>query len=203
VTAIRCGARPLVGVLVPLLVVALLGAPSAASGGGDPKPDLRAAVFTGGACGTFGDSLPLLVTRANLRPGDVAGDVSVCLKVVGDDGRQLRLTVGELVDVDASCTGDEGTLDRSCGAMGRGELAASLIQQVGVAQCSDKPPPTDPALDRRLPSLRDEALTLMSRLRRGELACVRLVLVYQVTDPTAAVVSQSDRVTWRYAFSVS
>jgi hypothetical protein len=192
----------MIGVLVCLLAVALLGAPSAASGG-DPKPDLQAAVFTGGDCGTFGDSLPVLVTRANIRPGEIAADVSVCLKVIGVDGRQLSLTVGELVELDVSCTGDERTLDRSCGGLARGELAASLVQQVGVAPCAATPPPSNPALERRLPTLRDSPLTVMTQLRRGDLACVRLILVYQVTGPTQAVVSQSDRVTWRYVFSVT
>jgi hypothetical protein len=201
VTAIRRCTRPAIGVLVCLLAVAVLGAPSAASGG-DPKPDLQAAVFSGGGCGAFGDSLPVLVTRANIRPGEIASDVSVCLKVIGADGRDVSLTVIELVELDISCTGDERTLDRSCGGLARGELAASLVQRVGVSPCAAAPPPTDPALERRLPILRDEALTLMTRLRRGELACVRLVLVYEVTGPPAAVVSQSDRVTWRYAFNV-
>ena len=44
---------------------------------------------------------------------------------------------------------------------------------------------------------------LMNRIRQGDLICVRLRLVYQPTGSAAEVVSQSDRVTWRYALSVT
>jgi hypothetical protein len=199
---IRVRQRPLVGVLISLALVTILGAAAVEGKGKDP-PDLKVAVFVAGSCGTFGDSLPVLVTSTDLRPGGIAGDLVVCLKVVADDGRQPALTVDELVDLDVSCTGNEGATDRSCGGMDRGELAASLVQQVGVAPCSATSPAITPALERRLPALRDKAVPLMNRIRQGDLVCVRLRLVYQPTGPAAEVVSQSDRVTWRYAFSVT
>ena len=190
--------------MVSLAVATILGAAAVeGSGGGQKGPDLRVAVFAGGRCGTFGDSLPVLVTSTDLRPGGVAGDVVVCSKVVGDEGRNLALKVDDLVDLDVSCTGNETTIDPSCGGMSRGELANSLVQQVGVAPCSAGPPAITAAWERRLSTLRDKALQLLNRIRPGDLVCVRLRLVYQATGPSAEIVSQSDRVTWRYGFRVT
>ena len=125
------------------------------------------------------------------------------MKVVDNDGRQLALEVDDLVDLDVSCTGNKGTTDRNCGGMARGELATSLVQQVGVGPCAATPPSIASAFERRLPALRDNALSLMNRIRQGDLVCVRLRLLYQATGPAAEVVSQSDRMPWRYASNVT
>ena len=192
--------RRALGLLAIVAVSALIG-PGVAVGS-PSAPDLRVALMGAGGCGTFADSLPVLVTRPDIRPGDVAGDVTVCMKVLGSDGRKPRLQVAELVDLDAACTGDERAVDRTCGGMGQGELAASLLQQTGFGPCSVTLPPINSGLERRLTALRDDALVLASKLRVGEVACTRLQLVYRPAGLAAAIASQSDRVTWRYAFTV-
>lgn len=188
--------------IAPIIaVVALLAASSVGAERSD-GPDVRVATLTDGRCGDFADSLPALIGHTGARPGNAVGDVTVCVTNAGGEGR-LSLRVVELVDVDPACTGEEATLDRTCGGGRRGELSPSLLQQVGVGECPAGPPTTTPALDRRLPALRSGPLVLVDRLRRDEIACVRLRLLYEPPDTAASVTSQTDRTTWRYAFGLS
>lgn len=121
----------------------------------------------------------------------------------GDDGRLLSLSVSELVDIDSRCTNGEPAGDATCGGDQAGELSASLVQQVGLGPCPAGPPVVRPVLQRGLPALRERPLVLQERLRRGEVVCVRLRLLYENTDFAAGIVSQSDRTTWRYVFGLT
>ena len=192
--------------IVVLLAAALsLGAVSAVRADDDDddgKADVKVARLADGKCGKLADSLPVLVSRAGARPGEVVGDVTVCVANSGGTAR-LSLRALELVDVDPACTGAEPTRDTSCGGSRRGELSPSLLQQVGLGACPSVPPVTDPALDRRLPALQASTLILVERLRRGQVVCVRLRLRYEPPGPDAGIASQSDRSTWRYAFTVT
>lgn len=179
-------------------VIAIV-ASSAVLAGDDPRPDVQVARLDGGRCGKLADSLPVLITAQGIRPGDVAGDVVVCVSSTGDAGR-LTLAATELVDVDPECSEGEAAVDSSCGGSRRGELSPSLLQQVAVDACPAQG--IDGALERRLPALTASGLVLRERLRRNELVCVRLRLVYRPSD-SEAVVSQSDRTLWRYSFSLT
>ena len=184
-----------------LAVVTVTGA-YAAPGGSRSSPDLSVALHDGTACGAFGDSLPTIVSRSGVGPGDVAADVTVCVRLDTDNGRELNLLVTELVDSDPSCTGNEATLDLTCGAGRAGELGASLFQEAGVGRCMPDLP-IGAASGAHLPDLQREALLLDPRLRKAEVRCVRLRLRYQPEGSAAASISQSDRTTWRYVFQVT
>ena len=169
----------------------------------DDGTDVKVAKLANGRCGKLADSLPVLISRTGVRPGEVVGDVTVCVANSGEEAGLLSLRALELVDVDRSCTGAESTRDTTCGGSRRGELSPTLLQQVGLGACPSVPSATNPTLDRRLPGLQGSSLVLIDRLARKQVACIRLRLKYEPPDEGAGVVSQSDRATWRYAFSLS
>ena len=192
------------GVIAVLAAAVSLSAVSTVGAHDDrDEPDVKVAKLTNGRCGKLADSLPVLISRTGVRPGEVVGDVTVCVANSDDDDALLSLRVLELVDVDPACTGAEPTRDTTCGRGKRGELSPTLLQQVGLGACPSVPPATDPTLDRRLPALQASPLVLLHRLRRKQVVCVRLRLRYEPPDSDASIASQSDRTTWRYAFTVT
>lgn len=168
----------------------------------DNEVDVKVAKLTNGRCGKLDDSLPVLISRTGVRPGEVAGDVTVCVANSGDNAALLSLRILELVDVDPACTGAEPARDTTCGGGKRGELSPSLLQQVGLGACPSVPSDTSPALDRRLPALQASSLVLVERLRSKQVVCVRLRLRYEPPNLAASIASQSDRTTWRYIFTL-
>jgi hypothetical protein len=189
--------------VIAVLAAASLGGVSTVAAHDDDRDDVevRVAKLVNGRCGQLSGSLPALISRTGLRPGEVAGDITVCVENHGDDTALLSLRVTELVDVDPACSGTEPTRDSSCGGGKRGELGPSLVQQVGLGSCPSVPSDTNHKLDRRLPALQASSLTLVDRLRRKEVVCVRLRLRYEPPDANAAIASQTDRTTWRYVFA--
>lgn len=192
------------GVIAVLVAAVCLSAVSAVGAhDDDDEPDVKVAKLSNGQCGKLADSLPVLISRTGARPGEVAGDVTVCVANRGDDAARLSLRVLELVDIDPDCTGAEPTRDSSCGGGKRGELGPTLLQQVGLGTCPSIPSTTNPTLDRRLPALQASPLVLLDRLGRKHVVCVRLRLRYEPLDSDASIASQSDRTTWRYAFTAT
>jgi len=193
------------GTTVALAAVALTAVSTVAAHDDDDRDDVdvKVAKLTSGRCGKPADSLPVLISATGARPGEVVGDVTVCVTNSGEEAGLLSLRALELVDVDPACTGAESTRDATCGRGRRGELSSSLLQQVGLSSCPSIPPGTDPALDRRLPVLAASPLVVVERLRRKQLACVRLRLRYEPVDEVAREASQSDRTTWRYVFALN
>lgn len=179
----------------------VMGAIGTAASARDPDvPDLKVAIRTDAGCGPFEDSLPPVIADTATAGATVA-DVTLCVQSVDATGRSLTLGVEELVDLDAACTGDEASVDASCGADGVGELSGSLVQLLGAEPCRRNPRP-DTEWQRSLPELSATPLQLTRRLHEDRLFCVRLVLRYE-PDDEARVTSQSDRTSWRYSFTVS
>jgi hypothetical protein len=189
--------------LVALVALTAVAAVRADDDDDNNKADVRVAKLANGRCGKLADSLPVLISRREARPGEVVGDVTVCVANSGDEAGALGLRALELIDVDRSCTGAEGTLDTTCGRGQIGELSPTLLQQIGLGACPSVPPATNSTLDRRLPALRSSSLALVDRLPRRQVVCVRLRLRYEPPDLDASIASQSDRATWRYAFSLT
>jgi hypothetical protein len=192
------------GIVAALIAGLTLAAVSAVGAHNDDRDEIevKVAVLANGHCGRFEGSLPTLVSRAAIRPGETVGDVAVCVQNDGDDTVALSLRVAELTDLDPACSGTEPTRDSSCGAGRRGELSPSLLQQVGLGACPSAPG-INPTLDRRLTTLQASSLELADRLRRKQVVCVRLRLRYEPLDSDGGIASQSDRTTWRYAFTAT
>lgn len=193
--------RPVLVILVALAALTAAASVWADDDDDDRDADIKVAKLSSGRCGKLADSLPVLISRRGAHPGDTVGDVTVCVANSGEESGRLSLRALELLDVDPACTGSEATRDPNCGRWWRGELSPALIQEVGVGPCSGIPM-TDPALDRPLPALHASSFVLADLLRRRELVCVRLRVRYEPADAAAGVASQSDRTTWRYAFSL-
>jgi hypothetical protein len=195
----RFGVAAAVAAVVALAAVATVGADD----DDDNDADVKVAKLTGGRCGKLADSLPVLVSRSGARPGEVVGDVTICVANGGEGPAQLSLRVVELVDADRACTDAESSRDTTCGGNQRGELGPTLLQQVGLGACRSVPPATNAALDRSLTALQASSLVLVDWLRRKEIVCARLRLRYEPPDAGATIESQSDRTTWRYAFDLT
>jgi hypothetical protein len=183
--------------------VSLTGISTVRADDDDNDADVKVAKLTSGRCGKPADSLPVLISRTAAAPGEIVGDLTICVTNSGDGPALLSLRALELVDIDPACTGAEPTRDTTCGGRKRGELSPSLLQQVGLGVCPSVPPATNPALDRRLPTLQSSPLILVDRLERQQVVCVRLRLRYEPPDSNAGIASQSDRTTWRYAFTAT
>jgi hypothetical protein len=183
--------------------VSLTGISTVRADDDDNDADVKVAKLTSGRCGKPADSLPVLISRAAAAPGEIVGDLTICVTNSGDGPALLSLRALELVDVDPACTGAEPTRDTTCGGGKRGELSPSLLQQVGLGACPSVPAATDPALDRRLPALQSSSLVLVDRLGRRQIVCVRLRLRHEPPHLDAGIAGQSDRTTWRYVFTVT
>ena len=179
------------------------GVSTVAAHGDDNEPEVKVSRLVNGRCGPLEGSLPTLFTRNGIRPGEVAGDVTVCVANTGDADATLSLRADELVELDPLCTDSEAAADATCGRGQQGELGRSLLQQVGLGSCPATAGATDPRLERRLTALAAGTLVLVDRLRKEQLVCVRLRLRYEPADAAAAVASQSDRTFWRYAFTAT
>lgn len=187
--------------LLALVAAFALGVASSVGAHDDDDRDVEVKVskVVNGRCGDLEDSLPALVASTGLAAGDVAGDVTVCVANTGEEDVLLTLRATDLVELDSRCTGEEATVDATCGWARRGELGPALLQELGVGSCPA--PGVAPALARRLTELAAGSLVLFERLREQQLVCVRLRLRYEPPSAAAAVASQSDRTFWRYAFT--
>jgi hypothetical protein len=182
-------------------IVAVGGAPLVGARS-DQGPDIKVALISDGRCGKQADALPVLVAATGTKPGDLVGDITVCIWSRGGQTLTLiSLTAVELLDVEGACTGDEAAVDTTCGAGQQGELSASLVHQIGTGIC---PSVSDARLlvQRRLSDLAASPVAL-GLMGRNDLVCVRMRVRLQTADPSVAARSQTDRSSWRYAFSLT
>ena len=194
--------RLFLGLLAGCAAVLVVGSAANADGDrrrNDRKQDVELALRVDGRCGPFADQLPPILIESGVAVGDTLGNVTICVRNRGDDDASLVLRAIELVDVDIACTGDEALVDASCGAAGPGELSDSLLQRVGIGSCRQDPAFRS-AWDRSLAGLADRPLVLTRDLG-DDRVCVRLRLRYG-GSAADGVRSQSDRTTWRYAFTL-
>jgi hypothetical protein len=165
-----------------------------------------ATVNEDGSCAGFVDDL----TTGMFSAEDVLGTglvwQRVCLRNAGSEATPVALSTLDLVDVDFACTGNESGADDTCGADGVGELSSGLQVNAGasnaVGPCASfdvqfpafRPDalPTEVGL---LDSLTDNETPFIGNLAPGEVTCT-YVWFTEFPRPD----SQTDRVTWRFAF---
>lgn len=172
-----------------------------AAGSGQPRQaDLKVALFDNGRCGSFSDTLPAVITRPEIKPGDRVSDLTVCITNSGRTDGAVGLSIIERAEDDVTCDGEESVHDPTCGSGQVGELGSSLAQRIGVGACTT-PINISAAHDRWLPEL-ETAVALLPRIRPRQVICTRLVLDYSPAAAMEDVVTQSDRTSWRYSFSI-
>jgi predicted ribosomally synthesized peptide with SipW-like signal peptide len=165
--------------------------------------DLKIAAYDTGTqqCGTFTDDLTtgiFDVTGAQSSPNPVA-QASVCLRNDGTLPAGVNVVAIELQDIDFDCTGDEATVDTSCGADGAGEVASSVtIRMTSGSSC----PAGGLAQDRTLTALTSSPLNVESSLAPGAQDCTTFEVIYQ-NGGNDVIKAQSDRATWRFAFDAT
>jgi len=193
------GRRP----LAALLALGLMAWVPVAIGAGAQERgqtvDLQVALRVSGKCGTWAESLPALVIRSGLQPGDRTPDVEVCLRNRGTATGIAWLRVIERVETETACTADEPTVDPTCAIGMAGELGDGLGVIVALrAGCAGQASPIV-----RLPfGFLHQYPVPVAELRKNEVSCVVLALEYRISTAEAASASQTDRVTWRYAFDL-
>jgi len=166
--------------------------------------ELAEAFSMGGIfCGQFVDDLttPLIATQGIQPTADVIQRGYFCLRNVGSASLDVVMSVIDLVDVEIGCTGDEASVDLSCGLDQEGELSPNLVIGLTKYSCVD-----GISLGFITGGLSNLAVNGMpfqsgSTLAPNEIFCASVEIYYPTTATTEQVqAAQSDRATWRFAF---
>jgi hypothetical protein len=169
--------------------------------------DLQLASLTEtGECGTFVDDLETGLFSVT---DDLATLMikRVCLRNAGSESTPVALSTLDLVDVDFACTGNELGSDPSCGDDQGGELSSALQVATGAASVAQPCGSVDEnSNDSFLPDapitvigsldgLTDNSVPSLGTIAPNETRCVMIAIQYM-----PLVQTQTDRVTWRFAF---
>jgi hypothetical protein len=180
------------------------------SGARPRAADIQLAVGTpvaggGFSCGAFEEDLTTpLWTVVDLQPGD-SHERYLCAKNNGAAGFMATLSVIDLVNKDSLCTGDESTVDATCGTgTGAGQLASVLEVKVNGYDCGDS------SLQGTMGPTGFSAMASTpfsvspDPLPAGEVGCVGISVAYASSTPEASIqAAQSDGVSWKFAFDVA
>jgi len=153
------------------------------------------------SCGTYSDDLQTgLITLSDVTPNQATDSGFVCLKNAGSATVDLTTSVIDVTDLDTDCTGDEATVDSTCGidetiqAPQAGELSPLITLTMTAADCSDVNQG-----GRGLGALPDVTDVSVASMAPGDVLCVGFTSRYFPTDAQAQA-AQSDTATWRFAF---
>ena len=187
------------GIFAALSDTARSGTNSVDSDALPPSSDLQ--VATGGVpevCGPFGDNLtssPITVTGP---PGSGAPDYYYCLRNVGSQSVHLTVSVEELEETETGCTGDENVFDTTCGS-GPGELGNFVsVNHQYFASCFDNSPSGGETI---LVRAHQTTPASLGTLLPGETRCFSAQIVGYQATATQLQQAQSDRLTWRFAWT--
>lgn len=201
-------ARAATAVLLAAAVTgALAGVPASAGSGaasgsaGSKSPDVKVGLWGPAGCSELADSLPSLVVLEGVEPGDVSPFVQVCVANAGSGPGILTLSVVDRLDLETGCSPGEVQVDPTCGAGGPGELTSSVYQLVATQDRCDGS--RGRPLRVGLGTLETAPLELRRKLMPGGTACVTVAVGYLPPDGAARLATQTDRLTWRYAFDLT
>ena len=156
------------------------------------------------SCGSFGEDLTSpLITVTNLVPGeDPPGDgYWFCLRNVGTQTVEVTASTTELSDIEVQCSGDEAFYDTSCGDDLAGELGSLTRVALYGGDCAfiqneDAPPATNALIA-------DMVTTPVpfGTLAPNQTRCFQARTTYFLMSAEQRQIVQTDRVSWRYAFT--
>lgn len=151
-------------------------------------------------CGTFSDDIATgLFTISDFQVGSYPYSI-VCLENAGTTTLSLSATTLDLVDTDTGCSvGEAEAGDSSCGGDQLGELSYGLWAFLNRPDCASGYV-AGGAEHLDLATMRTSSLAIPGdALTPGEIACVYVGLGL-VGDETLFNLTQSDQVSWRFAF---
>jgi predicted ribosomally synthesized peptide with SipW-like signal peptide len=152
-------------------------------------------------CGTFSDDLATgLFTIADLTASSYPYSL-ICLKNAGTTTMAtVSMTVEDLVETETGCsTGEVAAGDATCGNDLEGELSSGLVAFLNRPACSTGST-SGPAGYLDLATLQWSAIILPgSALAPGDIACVYVGVTW-TGDATTLQLTQTDQLTWRFAF---
>ena len=155
-------------------------------------------------CSTFEENLTTqLWSEGNLQPGD-AREKYICVKNNGAASVNIAMSVSDLVSIETQCSGDEASVDLTCGSPGAGELESVLQVKVQGYDCGDSTPtgPIGPTAFNGMVST-PFAVT-PDPLPSGAVGCAGLIVIYDSSTPEATIQAvQSDQVSWKFAFDAT
>jgi hypothetical protein len=160
---------------------------------------------TGIDCPVFSEGIATaLWSAANIQPG-YQEDRFVCIQNVGSASVSVSLLVQDAVDTDVLCTGDEATLDPTCGlGAGHGSLSSLLDVAVQIHDCSNGSPGPAVVSVNDFVNLESTPADTGATIGPGIVKCLWLAVLYPATTPeTDAQTAQTDSVTWKFAFDAT
>ena len=187
------------GIFAALSDTARSGTNSVDSDALPPSSDLQVAMWgVPTICGPFGDDLtssPIIVSGP---PGSGSGDYLYCLRNVGSHSVHLSMSLEELEETETGCTGDENIFDTTCGS-GPGELGDFVsVNHQYFSSCFDDAPSGGEII---LVRAHQTTPASLGTLLPGETRCFSAQIVGYLATPTQLQQAQSDRLTWRFAWT--
>ena len=161
---------------------------------GFDEVDVQLATYDAGtqSCGSFTDDLQSPVMSAVDDGSFSAHAASFCLRNAGQRPAALTVSAIDILDVDFDCTAFEAELDSTCGSDAAGELAAHALFIFQDCEQSDLSAAT----------LDDYAMQphSLGTLDPNVYRCLTVRTSGETFDDGTRRVTQSDRVSWRFAF---
>jgi hypothetical protein len=129
--------------------------------------------------------------------------VLFCIRNVGSQSVTLAALVDDLTDVDVACTGDEALHgDASCGDNLDGELSDVLNVHYVVLPCDGTLPGGPARSTSNLKANATVANSVLGTLAAGAIGCFMVEITYP-SEIAGMQQAQSDRATWRFAFTAA
>ncbi len=183
---------------------ATTGTNSAGSRGENRSADIQIAEggFTGDvvSCSTFVEDLATgIITATDMVPLGNGVHAYICLKNVGSRSVDVTASAIDVVDTDNACTGDEASLDTTCGDDQAGELSGHLQVFLTSRVCGEL---GGESLGNTNLALMTSTPFALFSIAPGATNCLELEVDDQAQQDDVTI-SQSDTSTWKFAFDAT
>lgn len=157
--------------------------------------------------GDFDDDLVGdLIQWVDAKPGDDLGNHYFCVRNVGVADVDLTWTVIDTANTELACTGDEASVDGSCGS-GLGELGLVLYLSSQKYDCATGAADGGFFEQFVYQGANVAFLAIGDTLTPSETVCLRINTSYPAYDNGTTVAeaqaAQSDQISWRFAFDAT
>lgn len=145
------------------------------------------------------DSTTATATLTDAQPGS-RQTLYVCLKNAGASALTISQTTTGVVEIDNACTGDEASVDQTCGGDAAGELGSVVFWESTRYDCTSGGGPLPLSGN----TLAAPTPVSLGTLAPNEVGCYITIAEYTQNRPAEDVQrAQSDTVTWKYTFDAT